>query len=71
MTGTGTNSYLIGSDEVVVIDPGPDDEGHIRSLADLGEDRIRIIAVTHKHIDHAPGAALLARLTGAEVVGYA
>jgi glyoxylase-like metal-dependent hydrolase (beta-lactamase superfamily II) len=68
MTGSGTNSYLVGG--VVVVDPGPDDDGHVRALADLGEGRIRWIVVTHTHPDHSPGTAALATLTGAEVLGF-
>jgi len=75
MTGPGTNSYLVGgpgtgTTGLVVVDPGPDDEGHVRALADLGEGRIRWIVVTHTHPDHSPGAAPLAALTGAEVLGF-
>jgi len=71
MTGPGTNTYLVGSDEVAVIDPGPDDDGHLDALAELGAGRIRWVVVTHTHPDHAPGAAGLAARTGAEVVGFA
>lgn len=70
MTGPGTNSYLVGTDEVVVVDPGPDDAGHLDTLADLGAGRIGAIVVTHTHPDHAPGAAGLAQRTGAEVLGF-
>jgi glyoxylase-like metal-dependent hydrolase (beta-lactamase superfamily II) len=70
MTGPGTNSYIIGSDELVVVDPGPELAEHVHLLADIGEGRISKIAVTHKHLDHAPAAALLARLTGAETAGF-
>jgi glyoxylase-like metal-dependent hydrolase (beta-lactamase superfamily II) len=70
MTGPGTNSYLVGTDELAVVDPGPDDGRHLDTLAELGAGRIRWIVVTHTHPDHAPGAAGLARRTGAEVLGY-
>ena len=70
MTGPGTNSYMVGTTEVAVIDPGPDDAGHVSALADLGGGRIRWIVVTHTHPDHSPGTAALARLTGAEVIGF-
>jgi len=69
-TGRGTNTYLIGTDRVAVIDPGPDDAGHIETVAAAGAGRIRWILVTHTHPDHSPGAARLADLTGAEVLGY-
>ena len=69
-TGPGTNTYLLGGDEVVVIDPGPDDDGHLDTVAAAGGGRIRWILVTHTHPDHSPGAAGLARRTGAEVLGF-
>ncbi len=72
MTGPGTNTYLVGSSEVVVVDPGPADESHtaaiVEAAATLGP--VRTIAVTHTHVDHAPGAAALAAATGARVVGF-
>lgn len=69
MTGPGTNSYLIGEDELLVLDPGPDDPGHIQTLVEAGGGRISRIAMTHGHLDHAPGAQRLAELTGAEILG--
>jgi glyoxylase-like metal-dependent hydrolase (beta-lactamase superfamily II) len=73
MTGPGTNTYLVGSCELVVVDPGPADEAHtaaiVEAAAPLGP--VRTIAVTHTHVDHAPGAAALAAATGARVVGFA
>jgi glyoxylase-like metal-dependent hydrolase (beta-lactamase superfamily II) len=70
MTGPGTNTYLVGTDRLVAVDPGPDDDGHLDAVAELGEGRIRWIVVTHTHPDHAPGAAGLAQRTGAEVLGF-
>ncbi|HXQ61956.1 MAG TPA: MBL fold metallo-hydrolase [Acidimicrobiales bacterium] len=70
MTGPGTNSYLVGSGQLAVVDPGPDDAGHVEALARLGEGRIRWIVVTHTHPDHAPATAALATRTGAEVLGF-
>ncbi len=70
MTGLGTNSYLVGTDELVVVDPGPDEPAHREALAELGAGRIRWVVVTHTHPDHAPGAAALAARTGAEVLGF-
>ncbi len=72
MTGPGTNSYLVGTADLAVIDPGPDDAGHrerlLRAAADRG--RIRWVLVTHTHRDHAPGAAALAEACGAAVIGF-
>jgi glyoxylase-like metal-dependent hydrolase (beta-lactamase superfamily II) len=70
MTGPGTNSYVVGTTELAVVDPGPDERGHVRTLAELGAGRIRWIVVTHTHPDHSPAAAALAELTGAERVGF-
>ena len=70
MTGPGTNSYLVGTDAVAVVDPGPDEASHLDALVALGAGRIRWIVVTHTHPDHAPGAAPLASRTGAEVIGF-
>lgn len=70
MTGAGTNTYLVGIDEVVVVDPGPDDEGHRAAILGCGGDRIRWIVCTHTHPDHSPGAAGLAEATGAEVLAF-
>ena len=70
MTGPGTNTYVVGIDEIVVIDPGIDDEGHLDAIVGCGGDRIRWIACTHTHPDHSPGAAKLKERTGAEVLAF-
>lgn len=70
MTGPGTNTYLVGIDEIAVIDPGPDDAGHLDAVAGCGGDRIRWILCTHTHPDHSPGAAALKARTGAEVLAF-
>ncbi len=70
MTGPGTNTYLVGWRELVAIDPGPEHAGHLSSVAAVADGRLRAILVTHTHPDHAPGAAALARLTGARVLGF-
>jgi glyoxylase-like metal-dependent hydrolase (beta-lactamase superfamily II) len=73
MTLDGTNTWLIaepGSSSVVVIDPGPDDEGHLRRVyaeATAGGRRVARIVLTHGHPDHADGVARFAELTGAPV----
>lgn len=70
MTGPGTNSFLIGTEEVAVIDPGPDDPGHIQAILDAAEGRISHILVTHAHLDHSAGVARLARATRAPVFAF-
>ncbi len=70
MTGPGTNTYLVGIDEVAVIDPGIEDAGHLDAIIGCGGDRIRWILCTHTHPDHSPGAAALKERTGAEVLAF-
>jgi len=69
MTGPGTNTYLVGNDEVAVVDPGPDEPSHIDAILREGAGRIRWILVTHTHEDHSPAATPLARATGAQLRG--
>jgi glyoxylase-like metal-dependent hydrolase (beta-lactamase superfamily II) len=72
MTGPGTNTYLVGREDLAVIDPGPDIPEHLDAVAAAGDGRIRWILVTHTHSDHSPGAApLRERLAGqATLLGY-
>lgn len=70
MTGAGTNTYLIGREELAVLDPGPADPVHINAVLDaVGVGGLRWVLVTHTHPDHSPAAAVLAEKTGAELVG--
>jgi len=69
MTGPGTNTYLLGVEEVAVLDPGPDDARHLRAILEASGGPIRWIVVTHTHRDHSPLAAALAERTGARVIG--
>jgi glyoxylase-like metal-dependent hydrolase (beta-lactamase superfamily II) len=69
-TYTGTCSYVVGRGEVAVIDPGPEDEAHLRALLGaLTGERVSAILVTHTHRDHSPGARALQAATGAPIVG--
>jgi glyoxylase-like metal-dependent hydrolase (beta-lactamase superfamily II) len=70
MTGPGTNSYLVGADELAVIDPGPDDPAHLEAILEAAADRVRWILVTHTHLDHSPLAAALKARTGAVTLGF-
>ncbi|WP_040481971.1 MBL fold metallo-hydrolase [Luminiphilus syltensis] len=69
MTGPGTNTYLVGSRDVAVIDPGPAIPEHIAAIEAAVGDHLRWIVCTHTHPDHSPGAAVLAKHTGAALVG--
>jgi len=73
MTLDGTNTWLVaepGSATAMVIDPGPDDEGHLQRIcavtAAQGQ-RVVDIVLTHRHHDHSEGAPRLRELTGAPV----
>jgi glyoxylase-like metal-dependent hydrolase (beta-lactamase superfamily II) len=66
MTLDGTNSWLLDTGHgVVVVDPGPRDEAHLRRLA--GPRPVRLVLLTHGHPDHAEGVDRLAELTAAPV----
>jgi glyoxylase-like metal-dependent hydrolase (beta-lactamase superfamily II) len=69
MTGEGTNTYLIGSSDVIVVDPGPADPRHLDRLVELSGGAVRYVLYTHAHVDHAPAARPLAERTGAAVLG--
>lgn len=64
----GTNTYLVGIDEIVVIDPGPADDDHLDAIAGCGGDRVRWIVSTSDAAEHTAGTAALAGRTGAEVL---
>lgn len=68
MTLDGTNTWVLrapGSARCVVVDPGPDDEEHLRRVAAHGP--VTEVLLTHGHPDHAAGARRFAELTGAPV----
>lgn len=69
MTGPGTNTYLFGSDEIAVLDPGPVIDRHIDLIQEIAGAPIRWVLVTHTHPDHSPAAVELAKATGAELLG--
>jgi glyoxylase-like metal-dependent hydrolase (beta-lactamase superfamily II) len=68
MTLDGTNTWVLrapGSDDMVIVDPGPEDAEHIGRLAALG--RIPLILISHRHADHTGGIDALVDVTGATV----
>ncbi|MCR8924012.1 MBL fold metallo-hydrolase [Dasania sp. GY-MA-18] len=69
MTGPGTNSYLIGTQQVAVIDPGPAEPSHIEAIIKACAGKLKWIFVTHTHKDHSPAAQQLAQRTGAQLLG--
>ncbi|RAV09130.1 MBL fold metallo-hydrolase [Mycolicibacterium sp. GF69] len=68
MTLEGTNTWVLrgpGSDEMVVVDPGPDDDEHIARIAELGT--IPLVLISHKHEDHTGAIDKIVDRTGAVV----
>lgn len=71
MTYWGTNTFLLGTDPVVVVDPGPDMDAHLSAiLAATHGARIEAILITHSHKDHSPLAPRLSKLCGAPIMAY-
>lgn len=72
MTHGGTNTYLLGTRGLAVIDPGPDLPAHLQALlaALRPGQSVTHILVTHAHRDHSGLAPALARATGAPVLAY-
>lgn len=69
MTGPGTNTYLLGREAVVVVDPGPALPAHVDAILAAAPGPIRYIICTHTHPDHSPAWRAVAEATGAEVHG--
>jgi glyoxylase-like metal-dependent hydrolase (beta-lactamase superfamily II) len=69
MTGPGTNTYLVGINRCVVIDPGPEDPRHVERILAEAEGRLDAVLATHTHPDHSPAAVSLAKTSGAAVMG--
>lgn len=68
MTLEGTNTWVLhgpASDELVIVDPGPDDDEHLEKIGGLG--RIALVLISHRHGDHTDGIDKLADMTGAPV----
>ena len=55
-TGPGTNTYLVGNDELTIIDPGPDLSDHIDDILENGRGRITNILIPPAHPDHSHAA---------------
>ena len=72
MTGSGTNTYLIGEgDGLCVLDPGPALPAHFEALrAAIGKARVGAILVSHAHLDHSALSHPLAEALGAPVLAF-
>ncbi|MGL6208761.1 MAG: MBL fold metallo-hydrolase [Paracoccaceae bacterium] len=71
LTGSGTNTYILGHEDLAVIDPGPDLDSHLAAiLFEARGRRISRILITHAHLDHSALSPRLAAATGAEVMAF-
>ena len=72
MTYRGTNTYVLGTKGLAVIDPGPASDAHLAAILAAVQpgQQISHIIVTHTHLDHAPLARPLATATGAPVLAF-
>ena len=68
-TGGGTNTYIIGSDDLTLVDPGPIIEEHSKNILDNFGKKINRILVTHTHMDHSPLATPLAKELNVPLMG--
>jgi glyoxylase-like metal-dependent hydrolase (beta-lactamase superfamily II) len=71
MTYHGTNTWRVeDADGLSVIDPGPDDAGHVAAILAACGGAVARIVLTHTHPDHVGAAAALKAATGAQVYGW-
>ncbi len=66
MTLDGTNTWLLGANRSVVVDPGEDGDEHLRALLDAAPE-VELIVLTHRHFDHGQLAPALHEATGVPV----
>jgi glyoxylase-like metal-dependent hydrolase (beta-lactamase superfamily II) len=69
MTLDGTNTWVITDqqDDALVVDPGPAIEAHLEAVLAACSPRLITIVLTHRHLDHSEGAAMLAERAGCGV----
>src|SRR5258708_9704007 len=72
MTGRGTNTYVVGHDDVVVIDPGPSDKMHLDRVESTVRQRggASAVLLTHHHVDHSESAAHFAARLDVPLAGH-
>ena len=70
-TFKGTNTYIVGSDDLALIDPGPEDPAHLKAILEcIGQRRLSHVLITHTHRDHTDGLSALLAATGAKTAGF-
>jgi len=68
MTYWGTNTYLIDTDGgVLILDPGPDDAGHVAAVLAVAGAPVKAILLSHTHHDHLGATQAMRAATGAPV----
>ena len=71
-TNTGTQTHIVGTKDLAVIDPGPNDIRHVGALLRaIGDRPVTAIVITHTHRDHSPASRALKAATGAPIIGCA
>jgi glyoxylase-like metal-dependent hydrolase (beta-lactamase superfamily II) len=68
-TGGGTNAYLIGKNDLTLVDPGPVNEEHIDNIIKIADGKIKRILVTHTHKDHSPAALPISKILNVPMYG--
>ena len=68
-TGGGTNAYLIGKNDLTLVDPGPAIEEHIDNIIKIADGKIKRILVTHTHKDHSPAALPISKILNVPMYG--
>ena len=72
MTSTGTNTYILGRKELLIIDPGPNSEAHLRNIMEVIPDNTKVthILITHSHLDHSGLAPKLSKILNAPTLAF-
>lgn len=69
-TGPGTNTYIVGNNNLWIVDPGPNDKSHVDAVVGAVAGRtVAGILVTHSHLDHSAAARPLQAITSAPIYG--
>ena len=72
MTSTGTNTYILGKKELLIIDPGPNSEAHLRNIMEVIPKYTKVthILITHSHLDHSGLAPKLSKILNAPTLAF-
>ena len=72
MTYRGTNTYILGKKELVIIDPGPNSKSHLHNLIETipPKSKVTHILITHSHLDHSELAPDLSRILDAPTFAF-